>query len=530
MLVLLGCSVTFDAPRGEAPSVYAEPGDTAVDVEVAALVLNEVQARNDSTVMDPALGFSDWIELYNAGDVPVALTDVTLTDGGTTWAGGGGALAPGARIVLWADGSDTSGHLPFSLDADGEELTLAVGGVVSDRLATGEMAGDTAWARYPDGGEWAFTARPTPDATNGSDPGRATDPSDALFPDDAILTFELTLPESSMDALAYDPYGEVPASLAWGPAWFGDVSVRIKGVYGSLRSLSGKTAFKVDLNEYADHRLRGLETLTFNNMVQDPSYTHEALAYGFFRAMGLPAPRTAWMRLVVNGEDWGLYLHVEAVDDTFLARWWADPSGRLYEGAYGDDFTIGEEDDFEYDEGPEDDDRSDLTTIATILDQEPTDAALAELEEWVDMDQVLLELAVEAVLLHWDGYTTANNYRVYQDPVTMRFQMIPWGTDQTLHDEMYGPYDGIGELLDFCIANAACLARYDAALLEAADVFEAADIESQLDAYVTFIAADVATDTRGEASAETIATYIEDTRVVIQGAPERIRAAVAAGP
>lgn len=526
VLALSACSAVFTFEPDTAPALSI---DTAPPPEPPPShpVINEVQTANDSTVMDRTLAFPDWVELYNPDTDAIDLAEVTLSDGDATWTGAG-TLAPGERLLLWADAQDLPGHLPFSLDKGGAELTLSLGDTVVDRLATGRMAGDTAWARYPDGGEWAYTARPTPDATNGSDPGPSIDPSDALFPEDDILTFELTIPTTSWDALAYDPYGEVPASLAWGPAWFGDVSVRLKGVYGSLRSLSAKAAFKVDLNAYADHRLRGLETLTFNNMVQDPTYTHEALAYAYFRAMGLPAPRTAWMRLRVNGEDWGLYLHVESVDDTFLARWWADPSGRLYEGSYGDDFTIGEEYDFEYDEGPELDDRSSITTVATILDGAPTDAQVDLLEQWVDLDQVLRELAVEAVLWHWDGYTTANNYRVYQNPDSGLFEMIPWGTDQVLHDEWYGPYDGIGELLNFCIANAGCLERYNAALLDAADTFEAGDYADQMDAWTLWLAEQVANDPRGEHAVETQATYRETTRRIILESPGHIRLSVSA--
>ena len=526
MLMLAACSDNFVVPAGDQPSEMLDTGEDAT-AAVSPLRINEVQARNDSTIMDGSLAFPDWIELYNAGSSPISLADVALSDGHQVWSGPDRELATGGRLLLWADGVNAAGHLPFTLDATGVKLTLSVAGIVCDRLATGEMAGDMAWARYPDGGAWAMTARPTPDATNGSAPGRSIDPSDALFPEREILTFELTLPGSSIDSLSFEPYTEVPGSLAWGPAWFPDVGVRIKGVYGSLRSIGGKAAFKIDLNAYRDNRLRGLKSLTFNNMVQDPSYTHEALAYTFFREMGLPAPRTAWMRLRVNGEDWGLYLNVESVDDTFLSRWWADPSGRMYEGKYGDDFTIGEEASFEYDEGPEIEDRSDLTAVATLLAEEPTDAVLAQVESLVDMDQILSELAVEAVLWHWDGYTTANNYRIYHDPATGRFGMIPWGADQTLHDEWYGPYDGIGELLNFCLANAGCLARYNAALLETADAFEAGGYEARMDADVAFLAEDVASDTRGEFSPDTISAWVETTRGVIQNSPDHVRTAVA---
>jgi hypothetical protein len=258
-------------------------------------------------------------------------------------------------------------------------------------------------------------------------------------------------------------------------------------------------------------------------MVQDPSYVHESLAYAFYRSLGMPAPRTAWMRLVVNGEDWGLYLHVESVDDTFLARWYGDPSGRLYEGAYGVDFVPGYESSFEYDSGPAEEDRSDLTEVANILAGPATDAALSALDQVLDVDQFLENMAVESILLHWDGYTTANNYRVYDDPSTGRFQIIPWGTDQTFHDEWYGPYDGYGRVLTFCLEIPSCADRYELALDTVADDFEAAGLEAWLDADLARVEGELATDWRGEFDDGTVQSYQDTTRDVIRAAPARIR-------
>lgn len=480
--------------------------DSDAPQETCTLRINEAQAQNDSTWMDADFGFPDWVELYNPGGATVARL---MVDDQLVWSGDVGA---GERLLV-----------ETPLDADGARIELAAGDTVCDRLATGQMGRDTAWARVPDGGEWAYTGRATPGWTNGSDPHPSGDPSEVLFPEDQVTTFTMTLSDAAIASLEADPYGEVEASLAWGPAWFRKVGVRLKGVYGSLRTPDGKAAFKIDLNAFEDHHLRGLKSLTFNNMVQDPSYVHESLAYAFYRSLGMPAPRTAWMRLVVNGEDWGLYLHVESVDDTFLARWYGDPDGRLYEGAYGVDFYLGYETSFEYDEGPEIEDRSDLTAVATILAGDASDAAIAELDSVVDIDQFLEDMAIESILLHWDGYTTSNNYRVYHDPSTDRFQIIPWGTDQTFHDEMYGPYDGYGAVLVFCLRNEGCAARYEAALDQVADDFDATPLETWMDDALALIGEDIATDWRGEFGADTIESYQQTTRDVIRTGAARIR-------
>jgi len=91
------------------------------------------------------------------------------------------------------------------------------------------------------------------------------------------------------------------------------------------------------------------------------------------------------------------------------------------------------------------------------------------------------------LILHWDGYTTRNNYRLYRDPTTGRFQIIPWGTDQTFVNLYYYPWSGYGRLFTFCLENPSCSDRYDARLVEVAEVMKdlgladkAADLESWL--------------------------------------------------
>ena len=55
-------------------------------------------------------------------------------------------------------------------------------------------------------------------------------------------------------------------------------------------------------------RFLGLKKLTLNNMVQDASMVHEGLAYRAFRAVGVPAPRTGYAFVRLNGSAYGVYL------------------------------------------------------------------------------------------------------------------------------------------------------------------------------------------------------------------------------
>ncbi len=507
-----------------------EPEPTLQQPEISlesGLVINEVQTDNDSTVMDEGFAFPDWVELYNPGRRSVDLRTVSLEDeSGGLWEGTEGSLLPGEHLLLWADGGEGADHLPFALDADGDRLCLMVDGLAVDRIATGPLPDDRAWARYPDGGTWMVTALPTPSRSNGTRPPMSDDPSDRLFQTERVQRMALTIPASSWSALEDEPYEEVPGSLAFEGAWFPEVGVRIKGQLGSLRELDEKTAFKVDLNQYEDHEIRGLNSLTLNNMVQDPSYVHEHLAYTVYRAAGIPAPRVGWVWLEVNGEAFGLYLLVESIDDRFLARWYADPSGHLYEGSYGQDFDHDDIDELEYDEGPDPEDRSELEAVADILDTGPSEAGLARLEELVDVDQFSWNMALEALMLHWDGYTTSNNWRFYLDPVSGRFQIIPWGTDQTFVDEYYGPWEGNGRVFEYCLAVTSCAEDYDAKLLEAADLLDSLALDQQLDPLHAWLMPYIEEDPRKESSTDSATSELEDTRTTLLEWPDEVRVLV----
>jgi hypothetical protein len=494
----------------------------------SGLRFNELQADNDSTLMDASYAFPDWVELVNTGGLPVDLRTVAIEDeAGARWEGMEGALGAGELLLLWADAGEGSDHLPFALSAEGERLTLWADGVVVDRIATGPLEDDRAWARYPDGGAWQVTALPTPGRSNGTRPPASDDPSDRLFQADRVQRLQLTIPADSWSSLEAEPYQEVPGSVGFEGAWFPEVGVRIKGQWGSLRTLDRKAAFKVDLDEFADHELRGLNTLTLNNMVQDPSFVHEHLAYTVYRAAGIPAPRVGWVWLEVNGEAFGLYLLVESIDDRFLARWFADPSGHLYEGSYGQDFDHEDIASLEYDEGPDPEDRAALEAVADILDEGPSEAGLARLRALVDVDQFSWNMALESVMLHWDGYTTANNWRFYLDPISGRFSIIPWGTDQTFVDAYYGPWDGYGRVFEYCLAVPSCADDYDLMLLQAADLVEGLALDEQLDPLHGWLMPWIEADPRKEGSVGSAASELEATRETLLSWPDELRALVA---
>lgn len=255
--------------------------------------------------------------------------------------------------------------------------------------------------------------------------------------------------------------------------------VRLKGnVGGSFRDLTEKAAFKLKFKK--TEPMLGLRKMTLNNMVQDPSMLHETLAYASFRAAGVPASRSGYAYVRLNGEDLGVYLDLENLDETALAKIFGafdKEHQHLYEGEGGHDVKPGEEGEFEIDEGSETS-RADLEGLIEAVNgagDEPWSERVAPNADLAEMTKMW---AVEKYIDHWDGYSghaipgfRPNNYYLYSDP-SGRFQMLPWGADQTwiptIDVETPGrevTFDGEGGVLfNKCLEDEACFRAYWEAL------------------------------------------------------------------
>ncbi|HKU44330.1 MAG TPA: CotH kinase family protein [Polyangiales bacterium] len=221
-------------------------------------------------------------------------------------------------------------------------------------------------------------------------------------------------------------YTWVDAHVEFDERKLGKVRLRKKGYFGSLSA--NRPSLRVDVAQYApEQRVFDSKTLVLNNSLQDPSYTHQCLAYAAFAAAGVPAPRCGFARVRVNGRDLGHYVIVEPIKKPFLERELGDDRGVLLEGNGGADFSADRLVNFEVESGD--------ATANQVL--EPLMAALSardadlrtRLEAVIDLPKFLRFWATESLIGHWDGYSgDLNNFYVYAPPAG-RIQLIPWGTD-----------------------------------------------------------------------------------------------------
>ena len=210
-----------------------------------------------------------------------------------------------------------------------------------------------------------------------------------------------------------------------------EVGVRKKGFLGSQSDT--KPSLKLRFDKYVDGQTLGgvIERMTLNNSKQDPSMVNTCLGYQVFAAAGLPASRCNFATVTVNGENLGLYVHVEEIKKPMLTRHFDSAEGNLYEGNISD-FTPDYRGTIEKKTNEDADDWSDIdAVVAALLD--PSDAGLEALDKFVDLDRFLTFWATEALAGHWDGYAgNRNNYHFYREP-DGPFVFIPWGVDDLFH-------------------------------------------------------------------------------------------------
>ena len=121
------------SPASDADAPDSTPAPEATPDPAAylstELYITEVMPKNRGTLPDSDGEFSDWIELGNLGDTPIALGGWYLSDKEEfirDWAMPDVELAPGEYIVVFASGKNTVGeeiHTSFSL-SEGETVYL----------------------------------------------------------------------------------------------------------------------------------------------------------------------------------------------------------------------------------------------------------------------------------------------------------------------------------------------------------------------------------------------------------------------
>jgi len=292
--------------------------------------------------------------------------------------------------------------------------------------------------------------------------------SEYIFDQGKLLTFELNLPEASLEFLDDDPAAEeyVEGSLSFEGETIGPVGIRYKGSIGAyVGCLSGtnwanpsgfktctKLSMKVKINwEDSDTKFYGLKKLQLHSMNLDESQMRDRLGYWLFREMGVPAPRSVHARLVINGQYVGLFALVEQIDGRFTRYNFDDGKGNLYKEVWplDSDGNVLSESAF-------------LSGLKTNEDENPSVALIRNfgteileaneselktvINKWMDLDQIMSYIAVDRTIavddgaFHWycnGNDCTNHNYYWYEETDIEKLHLIPWDMDNSFENIIF---------------------------------------------------------------------------------------------
>ena len=236
---------------------------------------------------------------------------------------------------------------------------------------------------------------------------------------------------------------DVPARLTVDGRTYEDVGVHFRGMTSFMFVSEGR---KRPLNLALDfvHRGQnfcGYRTLNLLNAHTDPTFLRTVL-YSHISRDYIAAPKANYVRLVINGESWGVYVNAQQVNRDFTRDFFGTPEGARWKvpgsprgrggleylgeevAPYRQIYSIKSKDDQESWEA--------LIRLCRVLNETPLDQLEGALAPLLDVDGALKFLALDNALSNNDGFwTRASDYYLYRD-TQGRFHLIPNDTNESL--------------------------------------------------------------------------------------------------
>ncbi len=238
---------------------------------------------------------------------------------------------------------------------------------------------------------------------------------------------------------------EMPATAIVDGRTYKNVGVHFRGQTSFMTVPEGyKHSLKVSF-DFVDkqQRVLGYQSLELLNAAADPSYMRNVLYMQVAREY-LPAPKANYMRVVINGENWGIYINSQPFNGDFVkevtggnsgARWKVQGSPQARGGLeyFGDDLDYYQSV-FDITSKDKSESWDALINLTKVLSQTPPDRLEAALKPILDIDGVLRFLAVDNALINNDGYwVRASDYSIFQDKSGM-FHVTPHDANETFRE------------------------------------------------------------------------------------------------
>ena len=158
-----------------------------------------------------------------------------------------------------------------------------------------------------------------------------------LFNTDEIISVNILMDGDAWDTMLANATSEeyYQCDVEINGKMFYRVGIRPKG-NTSLISIANdpntdRFSLKLEFDQFVKGQTCfGLDKLVLNNNFSDATNMKEALIYDMYQYLGADASLYNFAKISVNNEYWGVYLALEAVEDSFLLRNYGVESGELY--------------------------------------------------------------------------------------------------------------------------------------------------------------------------------------------------------
>ena len=158
-----------------------------------------------------------------------------------------------------------------------------------------------------------------------------------LFDTEQIMDINILMDEDDWNDMLENAISEeyYSCNVVVNGKTFYSVGIRPKG-NTSLSSIANdpdteRYSFKLEFDHYIEGQTcYGLDKLILNNNYADATNMKEAIVYDMYQYLGVDASLYNYAKICVNGEYRGVYLALEAVEDSFMLRNYGTEDGNLY--------------------------------------------------------------------------------------------------------------------------------------------------------------------------------------------------------
>ncbi|MAW60564.1 MAG: hypothetical protein CMJ94_06985 [Planctomycetes bacterium] len=322
----------------------------------------------------------------------------------------------------------------------------------------------------------------------------------------------------------------IAADLTVEGVTYPNVGVRYKGNSSYwLRQGGQKPPLHIDMKAMGvDQEVQGVHKLILNNQWSDSSLMREVMAYRVLNEF-TPSARANFVKVVINGDNYGIYTSVEHVGGKFTKRWFGNEDGFRYKAVPPDNW----QDTIKTPPPPSDlalqdingsltraarayelknregdpHAHEDVLTVIDLLNNTPSVDLLDLLDPVFDTDAAIWHLALNNALCSLDSYyDSGRNYYLYHDQRHDRMAILPW--DYNMAFGGYGnspntlsPTKGAGDasrpMLSNLVEGGVLRQEYLAHHATIAElVLDPAVLHAEIDALAALIDAEVQIDTR----------------------------------